>query len=143
MTRKSAAQWPLLETRAGGLNFVTFLMLAHRTSGAMNGTGWKYDRFTKQPSQEAASVRRSGSNITAGACFEAHASSSLALWPAENHGTEARRAPDIRQGPYHLRLASAEADRIAAFRLRFLVFNLELNEGLECAYATSTASVTT
>jgi len=81
-------------------------------------------------------VRRSGSNITAGVCFEAHASSSLALWPAENHGTEARRAPDVRQSPYHLRLASAEADRIAAFRLRFLVFNLELNEGLECAYVT-------
>jgi hypothetical protein len=28
---------------SGGLNFVTFLMLAHRTSSAMNGTGWKYD----------------------------------------------------------------------------------------------------
>jgi putative hemolysin len=81
-------------------------------------------------------VRRSGSNITAGACFEARASSSPALWPAESHGTKAVRAPDIRQGPYHLRLASAEADRIAAFRLRFLVFNLELNEGLESAYVT-------
>src|SRR6266567_8454073 len=43
---------------------------------------------------------------------------------------------DLRQGRYHLRLASSEADRIAAFRLRFLVFNLELNEGLEAAYAT-------
>ena len=42
----------------------------------------------------------------------------------------------LQQGPYHLRLASSEADRIAAFRLRFVVFNLELNEGLEVAYAT-------
>ena len=64
-------------------------------------------------------MRRSGSNITAGACFEPRASSSPALWPAESHGTEAGRAPDIRQGPYHLRLASAEVDRIAAFRLEF------------------------
>src|SRR6266704_4612175 len=43
---------------------------------------------------------------------------------------------NLQQGPYYLRLASSEADRIAAFRLRFLVFNLELNEGLEVAYAT-------
>ena len=42
----------------------------------------------------------------------------------------------LQQGPYHLRLASSEADRTAAFRLRFLVFNLELNEGLETAYST-------
>ncbi len=43
---------------------------------------------------------------------------------------------DLRQGRYHIRLALSEADRRAAFRLRFLVFNLELNEGLEAAYAT-------
>src|SRR5258708_38509670 len=43
---------------------------------------------------------------------------------------------DLRQGRYHDRLALSEADRRAAFRLRFLVFNLELNEGLEAAYAT-------
>jgi len=35
---------------------------------------------------------------------------------------------------YRARLASTEADRLAACRLRFLVFNLELNEGLESAY---------
>ena len=81
-------------------------------------------------------MRRSGSNITTGACFEARASSSPARWPVEKYGIEAGQAPDIRQGQYHLRLASADADRIAAFRLRFLVFNLELNEGLECAYMT-------
>jgi putative hemolysin len=33
-----------------------------------------------------------------------------------------------------VRLAVTERDRSAAFRLRFLVFNLELNEGLESAY---------
>lgn len=43
---------------------------------------------------------------------------------------------EIRQGAYHLRLASSEADCSAAFRLRFRVFNLELNEGLESAYVT-------
>lgn len=41
----------------------------------------------------------------------------------------------VRQGRYALRLASTDAERAAAFRLRFLVFNLELNEGLESAYA--------
>jgi putative hemolysin len=43
---------------------------------------------------------------------------------------------DLRQGAYCARLALSEAERMAAFRLRFLVFNLELNEGLETAYAT-------
>lgn len=37
-------------------------------------------------------------------------------------------------GTYRVRLAATEAERLAAFRLRFLVFNLELNEGLESAY---------
>jgi putative hemolysin len=40
------------------------------------------------------------------------------------------------QGSYHLRFASAERERRDAFRLRFLVFNLELNEGLDAAYTT-------
>ena len=39
-------------------------------------------------------------------------------------------------GPYHVRMAVSESDRLAAFRLRFLVFNLELNEGLEESFAT-------
>ena len=43
---------------------------------------------------------------------------------------------DLRQGPYRARMASSEKDRLAAFRLRFLVFNLELNEGLDGAYET-------
>ena len=39
-------------------------------------------------------------------------------------------------GSYRVRLASSEADCLAAFRLRFLVFNLELDEGLDVARAT-------
>lgn len=39
-------------------------------------------------------------------------------------------------GPYHVRMAVSESERLAAFQLRFLVFNLELNEGLEESYAT-------
>jgi putative hemolysin len=39
-----------------------------------------------------------------------------------------------RYGAYTLRLANNEADRRAVCRLRFLVFNLELNEGLDSAY---------
>ncbi len=39
-------------------------------------------------------------------------------------------------GAYRLRLAESREDLEAAFRLRFLVFNLELNEGLKSAYET-------
>jgi putative hemolysin len=43
---------------------------------------------------------------------------------------------DIRleAGPYVARLALTDAERTAAYRLRFLVFNLEMNEGLESAF---------
>jgi putative hemolysin len=51
-------------------------------------------------------------------------------------GDESGWRLDIRQGTYHLRLAASQAERRAAFRLRFLVFNLELSEGLEGAYST-------
>lgn len=39
------------------------------------------------------------------------------------------------RGPYRVRLAVSESDRLAAFRLRYLVFNLELKEGLDTAHA--------
>lgn len=39
-------------------------------------------------------------------------------------------------GSYCVRLAETERDRTAVYRLRFEVFNLELNEGLESAFAT-------
>jgi putative hemolysin len=44
---------------------------------------------------------------------------------------------DIRleAGAYVARLAVTEAERLAAYRLRFVVFNLEMNEGLESSYA--------
>ena len=58
------------------------------------------------------------------------------LLSVQSRETEIRWSIDLHQGPYHVRLASSEADRIAAFRLRFLVFNLEFNEGLGAAYAT-------
>jgi putative hemolysin len=47
------------------------------------------------------------------------------------------RAPHIgiESGPYTVRLAATAEERAAAFRLRFRVFNLELNEGLPSAYA--------
>jgi len=40
----------------------------------------------------------------------------------------------LESGSYCVRLAADPQERAAAFRLRFLVFNLELNEGLEYAY---------
>lgn len=47
------------------------------------------------------------------------------------------RAEAAPQGAaYHLRLARTQQEREAAFRLRFEVFNIELAEGLESAYAT-------
>ena len=42
--------------------------------------------------------------------------------------------PALSCGPYRLRFAESKEDLEAVFRLRFLVFNLELNEGLESAY---------
>jgi putative hemolysin len=63
--------------------------------------------------------------------------SSLPSLPSVRSQERGIRWPqDLRQGPYQARLASSEADCQATFRLRFLVFNLELNEGLEAAYAT-------
>ena len=41
---------------------------------------------------------------------------------------------DLSCGAYGLRQAGSERDVLAACRLRFLVFNLELNEGLASAY---------
>ncbi len=40
-----------------------------------------------------------------------------------------------RRETYVARLALTEEERAAAYRLRFVVFNLEMNEGLESAYA--------
>lgn len=45
-----------------------------------------------------------------------------------------RLQSDFSTGKYRIRFAENSQDLEAAFRLRFLVFNLELNEGLESAY---------
>lgn len=47
-----------------------------------------------------------------------------------------RVALALRADPYCVRLAESEEERRAAFRLRFRVFNLEMNEGLESSYRT-------
>ncbi len=49
---------------------------------------------------------------------------------------ERRQNLRLGQGSYWVRFAVSEPDRLAAYRLRFAVFNLELNEGLESAYYT-------
>lgn len=57
---------------------------------------------------------------------------------AEASGIELQAATGSKlaqkSGAYGLRFAESKADLEAAFRLRFLVFNLELGEGLESAY---------
>jgi len=58
------------------------------------------------------------------------------LISATPQGVTTARSLNSWQGPYCVRIASCDADRKAAFRLRFLVFNLELDEGLETAYTT-------
>src|SRR5262245_33707407 len=40
----------------------------------------------------------------------------------------------LQSGPYRVRLAETVYDHLAAYRLRFIVFNLELREGLESAF---------
>lgn len=61
---------------------------------------------------------------------------SPATQPRELQQAEAERKLEILKGTYRLRLATSATERLAAFRLRFLVFNLELGEGLDAAYAT-------
>jgi putative hemolysin len=63
--------------------------------------------------------------------------SPIVLLPNRAVSPELPSKRDIRleAGNYVARLALREGERAAAFRLRFLVFNLEMNEGLESAYA--------
>jgi len=46
-----------------------------------------------------------------------------------------KRDVRLEAGNFVARLALNEEERMAAYRLRFVVFNLEMNEGLESAYA--------
>lgn len=65
-------------------------------------------------------------------------STSVVLSPALAYPFAAPTAsPVIAEfGAYRARLAATQEDRFAAYRLRFVVFNLELNEGLAESYAT-------
>jgi putative hemolysin len=58
------------------------------------------------------------------------------LLPTASKSDQLPSKIDIRleAGPYVARLAVTDRERVAAFRLRFLVFNLEMQEGLESAY---------
>lgn len=69
---------------------------------------------------------------------EIPAENSLLLTPASSRHVAARKRHErLGTGPgYSVRLAQRPEEKADAFRLRFLVFNLELHEGLESAYAT-------
>ena len=64
-------------------------------------------------------------------------SPSVVLLPNRAVAPQLPSKRDIRleAGDFVARLALTEEERMAAYRLRFLVFNLEMNEGLESAYA--------
>ena len=64
-------------------------------------------------------------------------SSSPVLLPPPQDVAALPSRKDIRleAGPYVARLALTQQEREATFRLRFLVFNLEMNEGLQSAFA--------
>jgi putative hemolysin len=61
--------------------------------------------------------------------FPAHPASQPVLTPPPVN-------PRLKTQPYSVSLAQTDADRRAAFRLRFQVFNLEMKEGLESSYTT-------
>jgi putative hemolysin len=65
------------------------------------------------------------------------AESSVVLLPNRPAVPQLPSKKDIRLevGDFVARLALTEEERMAAFRLRFLVFNLEMNEGFDSAYA--------
>jgi len=63
-------------------------------------------------------------------------SSFLETASAHPHSSSHFAQIELRQGRYRARLASNDDERVAAFRLRFEVFNLELNEGLDGAFRT-------
>jgi putative hemolysin len=64
-------------------------------------------------------------------------SPSIVLLPSRSAVPQLPSKKDIRleAGNYVARLALTEEERAAAYRLRFVVFNLEMNEGLESSYA--------
>jgi len=69
--------------------------------------------------------------------FTVTQSPSVVLLPNQAVAPQLPSKRDIRleMGDFVACLALTEEERMAAYRLRFLVFNLEMNEGLESAYA--------
>ncbi|MEI9977395.1 MAG: GNAT family N-acyltransferase [Edaphobacter sp.] len=67
----------------------------------------------------------------------ANGSPSVVLLPNQAMTPQLPSKKDIRleTADFAVRLALTEEERMGAFRLRFMVFNLEMNEGLESAYA--------
>ena len=57
----------------------------------------------------------------------------VGIWSEKR--TWAPDAVELRLGPYLAKFAIGNDELAAALRLRFEVFNLELNEGLQSAYA--------
>jgi len=63
-----------------------------------------------------------------------HPAIPLEVQPATEAKVPAKGDLRLESGPYVARLALTEKERNETYRLRFMVFNLELNEGLESAY---------
>jgi putative hemolysin len=57
-------------------------------------------------------------------------------WLRRRRPVRPARHLEIHSAPYRAKLAATQSEKEAAFRLRFRVFNLELNEGLAQAFST-------
>jgi putative hemolysin len=101
------------------MRFVTSPRFAHRT-----GRSFALATISLPRQESRDEVQRIGSNCDGSPVH------------ATIHDDGRGNVVNLRHGQYCVRHASSESDRLAAFRLRFAVFNLELKEGLESAYAT-------
>src|SRR5271166_1523979 len=117
--------------KKGGIT-VTFPVTAHRMG---NGVVLKLVDLPSRHLAAFAAGRVTGRIIMNATGLRTLAASSPVARCDNDHNAETSGLIEA-QGSYRVRLASSEADRLAAFRLRFLVFNLELDEGLDAAHAT-------
>jgi len=62
--------------------------------------------------------------------------SNLLIEPVTHPIAQRDESRPLSMGPYQVRLATSERDRIAAYELRFNVFNVEMNKGLAESAAT-------
>ena len=124
---------------------VPFLATTHRIE---NTIVLKWRWAYRAESLELHSGRAAGGSIMSATGLRTPTFSPPFVASDNNHDVDTGGLVEV-HGSYRVRLASSDADRLAAFRLRYLVFNLELNEGLDTANATgyeptiSTRSVTT